>query len=98
MENDNWDFEAKYRKLAIEIRRVTAERDNLFRTNQLLRDRPDLEDRARKVDALIKENTELKEVLREITPHISMVGFVDRMQHFVELLRKIDRLIHVQAG
>jgi ribosomal protein S15P/S13E len=40
--------------------------DNQVKTNQLLRDRPDLGDRAKSVDALIKERDTLSDALKEI--------------------------------
>jgi len=40
--------------------------DNQVKINQLLRDRPDLSDRVKSVDALIKQRNELMEILVEI--------------------------------
>jgi hypothetical protein len=54
--------------------------DNQVKTNQLLRDRPDLGDRAKSVDALIKQRDALVKALQEILER-NDYGSSDIAQH-----------------
>lgn len=42
-----------------DVRALVGDRDNMVKLNRLLRDRPDLGNRAKEVDALIRENERL---------------------------------------